>query len=113
MHLERLTKQESRIVGEVLRAAADGPFFPDWEFHTLFGLEREQVRRIADEWPLPVQPLEDVTLAVNNAFHNLLAYPHRKNDVWDEWLSVDREVLYGLFKRLRGGGRESFFDRMT
>jgi hypothetical protein len=27
-----------RIVGECLRASVDGPYFEDWEFHTLFGL---------------------------------------------------------------------------
>jgi hypothetical protein len=31
MHFERLTKRESTIIGEVLRAVTDGPFFPDWE----------------------------------------------------------------------------------
>jgi hypothetical protein len=60
MHLERLSRQESNIVGEALRAAADGPFFPDWEFSTLFGLKREEVRRIANEWPLPTVPPEEV-----------------------------------------------------
>ena len=54
MHLERLTQAESKIVGEVLRAAANGPFFPDWEFHTLFGLERDQVRQVAVAWPTPI-----------------------------------------------------------
>ena len=26
----------NRIIGECLRAASEGPFFPDWEFHILF-----------------------------------------------------------------------------
>lgn len=112
MHLERLTEAESRIVGEVLRAAANGPFFPDWEFHTLFGLERQQVREIADRWPLPIIDPEVVTVAVNNSFNNLLGYPHRKDDVWSGWLSVDRPTLNDLFNHLRGRRGENYFHRM-
>ena len=112
MRLERLTESESRVIGEVLRAAADGPFFPDWEFHTLFGLHREQVRRIASEWPLPVLPPEDVELAVNNAINWLLSYPHRKHEIWADWISVDQNALNELFNRLRGRRNESAFDRM-
>lgn len=112
MHLERLTQAESRIVGEVLRAAADGPFFPDWEFHTLFGLERQEVRETADRWPLPIVDPQIVTVAVNNSFNNLLGYPHGKDDVWSEWISVDRPALNELFTRLRERRDENYFHRM-
>ena len=112
MHLERLTQSESRIVAEVLRAAADGPFFPDGEFHTLFGLERQEVRNIAERWPLPIVDPQVVTVAVNNAFNNLLGYPHRKDDVWSEWISVDRPALNELFNKLRKRAGENYFHRM-
>ena len=36
-----LSAHDHKIIAEALSAAAEGPFFPDWEFHTLFGLERE------------------------------------------------------------------------
>ena len=32
---------------ESLVAASRGPFFPDWEFHSLFGLDRPEVEAIA------------------------------------------------------------------
>ena len=86
MHFERLTKAESTIVKEALLAAAGGPFFPDWEFQTLFGLTREQVRRVASEWPLPNLPPDDVVLAVNNSLNWLLSYPHRMHDQWSDWI---------------------------
>jgi hypothetical protein len=112
MHLERLSQAESRIVGEVLRAAADGPFFPDWEFQTLFGLERQKVREVADAWPLPVADPQIVAIAVNNSFNMLLGYPHRKDEAWSEWISVDRPGVNDLFNRLRGRPNESHFERM-
>ncbi len=42
---------DSEVIEQCLRAAADGPFFPDWEFTILFGFERDEVRRIAECWP--------------------------------------------------------------
>jgi hypothetical protein len=39
MDLDSLSDVDKVILGQALSAAADGPFFPDWEFHTLFGLE--------------------------------------------------------------------------
>lgn len=38
-----LSNKQIQSIGECLRAAAYGPFFPDGEFDTLFGLSREQV----------------------------------------------------------------------
>jgi hypothetical protein len=111
MHLERLSKRDSQTVGELLRAPADGPFFPDWEFHTLFGLDRDQVRKIADDWPLATAPPENVVLAVNNSINNLLGYPHRKNNAWGKWISVDQNTIRDLFDRLRGQPGESYFDK--
>jgi hypothetical protein len=112
MHFERLSKRDSEVVAQALRAAADGPFFPDWEFHTLFGLTRDQVRRISEEWPLPSGSPDDVVLAVNNSMNMLLGYPHRKHDLWAEWISVDRYALNELFSRIRGRRDEITFDRM-
>jgi len=102
MMFENLSDADKAIVGQALRAAADGPFFPDWEFHTLFGLERSEVRAIADAWPEILASPEDVTAAVNNAFNNVLGYPHRKDAVWPQWISIDRRQLNELFSRIRG-----------
>jgi hypothetical protein len=56
---------------------------------------------IADAWPEITAISEDVALAVNNSFNNLLGYPHGKDSVWSEWISVDRTQLNELFSRLR------------
>jgi hypothetical protein len=64
MHIEHLTPSESRIVREVLRAAADGPLFPDWEFQALFGLERQDLHAIADAWPPSTADPRVMTAAV-------------------------------------------------
>ena len=76
MGLDRLSDADKALVGQALRAAVDGPFFPEWEFHTLFGLTRSEIRAIADAWPNVDLTSSDVALAANNALNNLLGYPH-------------------------------------
>ena len=70
----KLSDDDVRILGECLRACVEGPFFPDWEFQTLFGLERSEVAEIAQEWPHSRHV--NSFIAVNNALANLLGYPH-------------------------------------
>src|SRR3954471_19325806 len=79
--LSSLSEREKQTVFECLRAASDGPFFPDWEFPTLFGLERDQVRRIVAAIPHIDDSSEEVALAINNAMVNLFGYPHHQEAV--------------------------------
>lgn len=43
MFLNGLTAEERDIVRRSLTAAVEGPYFPDWEFQTLFGVTRAGV----------------------------------------------------------------------
>jgi hypothetical protein len=110
--LRKLTNEESETLGACLRAAARGPFFPDWEFHALFGLQRDQVGAIADGWPKPAQPDGDVQLAVNNSLNNLIGYPHRCEKDWDAWIPVSRAELLRLFARWRCESPQNYYDSM-
>jgi len=82
---ESLSDDVRAIICGCLNAAVHGPFFPDWEFHTLFGLTRSDVGTVLAEWPnLPVHtpsgyasPGRFQVVAVNNSLNNLLGYPHR------------------------------------
>jgi hypothetical protein len=112
MDFDSLSEADKAILGQALRAAADGPFFPDWEFHTLFGLERVKFRAIAHAWPKPVASREEMTMAVNNSLHNLLGCPHGMDAEWSHWISVNRHQLNELFNRLRGDHDDRLFDRL-
>lgn len=70
-----LSVEDEALIRRCLQLAADGPYFPDWEFQTLFGRTRGQVRTIASTWP-NVDNLALANLAVNNAMNNLTGYPH-------------------------------------
>src|SRR5215472_14498052 len=106
MDLDHLSDADKALVGQVLRAAVDGPFFPEWEFHTLFGLTRGEVRAIADTWPSVDRTGPDVAHGVNNSLNNLLGYPHGQDGVWSQWISVGRSQIAEL---LSCSG-ESYFE---
>lgn len=51
MSLRTRTDDERAVVFACLRAAVDGPFFPEWEFETLFGLPRAEVAALVAALP--------------------------------------------------------------
>ena len=87
-------------IGECLSAAVHGPFFPDGEFCTLFGLTREEVCAVANEWPL-VTSHERTRVAVGATLNNLCGYPSKHLDKWDEYLSLPRESVPDLIQAWR------------
>ena len=111
-----LTERESEIVRAALQASVEGPFFPDWEFHTLMGVERDKMRAVLDAWP-NVDDDENADLAINNAFNNLLGYPHDEWEAWAEYSDADRNELGRTFMRWRserGMSRPSrFFEGLS
>lgn len=96
------TDEERRTVFECLRASVYGPFFPDHEFETLFGLKRSAVGAVLARWPSVDDNDDHVGLAINNALVNLLGYPTDGNDRWEEYISVDRQTVEQVFHKWRG-----------
>ena len=103
--MERIT--DFQAFKESLVAAARGPFFPDWEFHTLFGLDRVEVQSIADSFSSATPLAGDIALALNGAMGNLLGYPHGQEAAWPQWLSVSPAELQVIFSRWRASSNEA------
>jgi hypothetical protein len=98
-----LNAAELDVVKECLRAALDGPFFPNWELHALFGLERAEVRTVLQSWPELNQADDTVAIAINNAFNNLLGYPvANEKELWPKFLSVKRSEVARMFDKWKG-----------
>lgn len=74
--LSKLSAPEVAIVRNSLRAAIEGPFFPDWEFETLIGVDRATVRSVYNAWPSQTVSRDEFSCAVVGSMNNLLAYPH-------------------------------------
>jgi hypothetical protein len=103
MSLAGLDEKERGVVRECLRAAVDGPFFPEWEFATLFGLSRDEVRRVLLSWPELNEGDESVVLAINGTLNNLLGYPTpNKQEIWAKFISVSGMELARIFDKWKG-----------
>lgn len=95
-----LTQRESEVVRAVLQAAVEGPFFPDWEFTTLMGVERSETRAVLVAWP-DFHDTDDNRRAINNAFVNLLGYPHDQWGAWAAFCDADKDEIEHTFERWR------------
>ena len=101
--LNKMSECEWRTILERLKVSADGPFFSeDIEFQIIFGIERHELQSVIDEWWVDDDtPSEDVTLAINNSLNNLLGYPHGKNHLWSEYISVSPREVERVFEKWR------------
>lgn len=98
-----LSTAEIELIRQCLEAASNGGFFPDWEFETLFGISREEVKKVCEQWPNVVQS-ELSAAAVVGSLNNLLGYPHRKDDELFRKISSSPESLIRLLEKLEALG---------
>ncbi|MCR9145162.1 MAG: hypothetical protein NXI24_23190 [bacterium] len=103
MPLKGLSDTEKAIVHECLEATTEGPFFEEWEFETLFGLTREEVREVIDNFDQWERESEEnmARNAINGALGNLLGFPHRKEKIWEQYISVSPEEIKRIFDLYR------------
>jgi hypothetical protein len=89
------------LIGCCINAAAFGPFFidssnakdPYWEYQTLLGLDNREVKKIAAQWP-DVDVTDGFVLEfIESCITWLLAYPHRRDDVWNDYIPISKEEL--------------------
>ena len=100
---QTLPAADIETVKRALTAAADGPFFPDWEFETLIGADRAAVRAAAAAWPaLGDDP--DAAATVVNALGNLAGYPHGHDDELAKAVPGGREAVSATLDRLLDAG---------
>ena len=100
MAVHDLSTQQLAIVAKCLRAAADGPFFPEWEFKTLIGVTRVDLRRLAINWELGVANGEDI-VAVVNALNALVGYPHGEEEAWSSFIDADPSLVSAVIDTIR------------
>ncbi|WP_148415726.1 hypothetical protein [Noviherbaspirillum massiliense] len=93
--------KDIETVSQYMKAAADGPFFPEWEFQTLFGLERATVRELANKLSATTPVTEDMIIAACNTFANLFGYPCGFSREWKKWVTVPPEQAELAFERWR------------
>lgn len=98
-----LPAADLETVKRALAAAADAPYFPDWEFETLIGADRAALRAAADAWPaLGDDP--DAAAVVVNALGNLAGYPHGHDDALATAVPGGRDAVSATLERLLDAG---------
>jgi hypothetical protein len=103
MPLRDLTDAEQKVVFECLRCVASGRvILNDWEFPILFGIDFATLQTIVGAIPKIDDSSQEVFLAINNTFNNLLGYPHGKELMWHEFISVAPTQVEHIFTKWRG-----------
>src|SRR5688572_26821147 len=92
MPLVDLSHEERDIVGQALRALAYGPYPPDWEFHTLTGLTRQDAADVADRWP-NVDEAEELDRQAIHCALWLVTLAARWEEVSPRYIAVDRDQV--------------------
>ena len=93
-----LDEDDKKVVAECLRAACDGPFFPEEEFHTLMGIDRQALEHLLLQLPNIDWDNKNNQCIFSNCLNNLLGYPHGEDDALTNFLSGD---LHSVEKSLR------------
>jgi hypothetical protein len=97
----RREKYQNKIIKECLNATLNAPFFPEWEFVTLFGFTREEVKAVLDQWPDADRTNTHIKFIINSSFNNLTGYPIANAEKWPEFISVPREKLLKIYTNWR------------
>lgn len=95
-----LTEKEKDTIKECLEATVNGPFFDEWEFQTLFGINRSQVNDVLSKWPKLDLENEDDYYVIRQSLAQLIGYPHRKEKKWSEFISKSPSEVRILFERI-------------
>ena len=101
-----ISQEDQDLIRLALQAAIDGPYFPDWEFHTLIALSRSDVVQILTEWPEATvttpwesDPALVQGIAVINVLNNLLGYPHGQWTELGTRLGTDEHEVRAVLER--------------
>lgn len=99
--IDSLTQRELSIVRDCMQAVVKGPFIPDREFPTLFGIERTAVAAVLNQWPAVDFADETVRLAVLNSLVQLLGYPIEQPAEWPLYIHASEDEVKRVLEKLR------------
>jgi hypothetical protein len=94
------SQDELELIWQCLDASVRGDFFPEWEFQTIFGVDRNTVRVVLEDWPLQTVDSETFTCAVINSLNNLVGYPHGMEKELYDYISAEPDDIKSILTRL-------------
>jgi hypothetical protein len=97
---EALSSNEIETIRRALKATIEGSFFPDWEFETLIGVNRDTVRQVYEAWPYQTVDKDEFSCAVIGSMNNLVGYPHGKEDELSTYVPEGRAAIKAALQHL-------------
>ena len=85
------------IVRQCIDLVTEGPTFEEWEFETLFGRTRDEVRATGASLGVAGSKTHDTVVVVGDVLNNLAGYPGAERD-WAKWVSVPRGVALSVLE---------------
>jgi hypothetical protein len=101
MNHPSISAEDWAKIGRIVEVAANGPFFDDGEFETLFGVTREFVREMAAAWPEVDVSDQNTLVGINNSILHIVTYPHGKRERLPSLIGLSVEQISTLFKVFR------------
>jgi hypothetical protein len=101
-----LSPADVETVRHAIRASAEGGFFPDGEFETLFGVTRDIVRKVYQAWPQRSVSPEEFSCAVLGSLNQLIGYPHGRDAELLEYVPEAPASLQRALERLSSFNRQ-------
>ena len=95
-----MSSGDTAIIRNSMLFATDGPNFPDWEFSTIFGFDRSEVRAIANSLSSQAPVTTETIRAVASTFNNLSGYPGGR-EYWAEFVPSSWPEALSAFERWR------------
>jgi hypothetical protein len=87
------------VIGECFALATEGSVFPEWEFRTLFGRSRDELREVAAQLTKEATVTRPTAKAVQNVCANVFGYPGVTAAEWNKWVSVSAAEARVCFDR--------------
>lgn len=96
-----MTKHEKQIIYKCLIASIEGGFFPEWEFQTLIGVDKNYVLNMIKDWRN--DSLNDINQVrvISSIMGNLIAYPHGKQKDIPTFVSGSIDEIINILNKLR------------
>jgi hypothetical protein len=98
--ISTLSDRERQTVFECLFAAEQEEFFPEWEFETLFGITRNQLKGVREQWPTVDIAQPEVGAAIVCSMNHLLGYPNAQDGRWERYISVQPDAVKSTMDKL-------------
>lgn len=96
-----LDEQKIDFIKKCLKATVEGDFFEEWEFQTLMGVDRKELKKIYLAWPKLVFSKKDTMNAIHASMANLIGYPHGMDSELLKYIPEGKDEIYAFALSLR------------